>query len=229
MITATYQLINTNDELRAAVAELTQQPAVGFDSETTSLDPYGGRLRLVQLAAPDGRVFIIDLDRFADGDARKTEALAPLRELLAAPRPIKVAHNAKFDAKWVKHQLGVELGGLFDTLLASQLVSAGESEDRHSLRVVAERYLNETIDKAEQLSDWSGELSAAQLDYAARDAAVMLPLRDALIARLKADALVPVAQLEFECVLPVACLELAGIFLDKERWREQIAVIKQKR
>ncbi|HYY41812.1 MAG TPA: DNA polymerase, partial [Pyrinomonadaceae bacterium] len=47
--------------------------------------------------------------------------------------------------------------------------------------------------------------------------------------RLKADGLVQVAQLEFECVVSVACLELAGIFLDKERWREQIAIVKQKR
>jgi DNA polymerase-1 len=228
MITANYQLVTTADELRAAVADLSQQPAVGFDTETTSLDPYAGRMRLVQFAAPDGRVVIIDLDRF-DGDAHTSAALAPLRQLLAAPRPVKVAHNGKFDAKWVKHQLGVELGGLFDTLLASQLVSAGETEDRHGLQVVAERYLNETVDKAEQLSDWSGTLSEAQLDYAARDAAVMLPLRDALIKRLKTDGLVQVAQLEFECVMPVACLELAGIFLDKERWREQIASVKSKR
>jgi ribonuclease D len=56
---------------------------------------------------------------------KRNEALSPLRELLAAPRPIKIAHNAKFDAKWVKHVLGVELGGLFDTMLASQIVSAG--------------------------------------------------------------------------------------------------------
>ena len=228
MNTPNYQLVNTPDELRAAVEALSRQPAVGFDTETTSLDPYAGRVRLVQLAAPDGQVVIIDLDRF-DGDARTSDALAPLRRLLAAPRPVKTAHNAKFDAKWIKHQLGVELGGLFDTLLASQLVSAGEPEDRHGLQVVAERYLNETVDKAEQLSDWGGTLSEAQLDYAARDAAVMLPLRDALIARLKSDALVQVAQLEFECVMPVACLELAGIFLDAARWREQIAVVKRKR
>src|SRR5918911_1911135 len=172
-----YKLVNTADELRAACDELSRADAVGFDAETTSLDPYAGRVRLAQLSAPSGATWLVDLDRFADGDAAKSDALAPLRELLAAPRPVKVAHNAKFDAKWVKHQLGVEIGGLFDTLLASQLVSAGEAEDRHGLQVVAERYLNETVDKAEQLSDWGGALSEAQLDYAARDAAVMLPLR----------------------------------------------------
>ncbi|HKC65023.1 MAG TPA: DNA polymerase, partial [Pyrinomonadaceae bacterium] len=196
--------------------------------ETTDLDPYLGRLRLIQLAAPDG-VRIIDLDRFANGDLKKNEALAPLRELLTAPRPIKIGHNLKFDSKWAKHKLGVELGGLFDTLLASQIVSAGDMDERHGLEAVASRYLNETIDKAERLSDWSGELSAAQLQYAALDAAVLTPLREKLIERLKSDALLRCAQLEFECVLPVASLELAGIYLDKKRWREQLSVVEKKR
>ncbi|MDT5123116.1 MAG: polymerase [Acidobacteriota bacterium] len=228
MIATDYQLITTPEELRTAVEELKHHAAIGFDTETTDLDPYRGRLRLIQLAASDG-VRIIDLDRFADGDLKKSDALAPLRELLAAHRPVKIAHNAKFDAKWTKHTLGVEIGGLFDTLLASQIVSAGDMDERHSLEAVAARYLNETIDKAEQLSDWSGELSERQLEYAARDASVLPPLREKLIERLKADALVNCAQLEFECVLPVAALELAGFYLDKDRWREQLAVVEKKR
>jgi DNA polymerase I-like protein with 3'-5' exonuclease and polymerase domains/intein/homing endonuclease len=228
MIATDYKLITNAEEVRAAVEELRQQAVLGFDTETTSLDPYRGRVRLIQLTAPDG-VRIIDLDRFGDADLKKTEALAPLRELLAAARPIKIAHNAKFDAKWIKHALGVELGGLFDTLLASQIISAGDTDERHSLEAVAARYLNETVDKAEQLSDWGGELSEAQLEYAARDAAVLPALREKQIEKLKADALLKCAQLEFECVLPVASLELAGIYLDKERWREQLAVVEKKR
>jgi DNA polymerase I-like protein with 3'-5' exonuclease and polymerase domains len=228
MIATDYKLITTSGELRAAVEDMRQHAVIGFDTETTSLDPYRGRLRLVQLAAPDG-VRIVDLDRFADGDVKKNDALAPLRELLAAARPIKIAHNAKFDAKWIKHTLDVEIGGLFDTLLASQLISAGDTDERHGLEAVASRYLNETVDKAEQLSDWSGELSEAQLEYAARDASVLPALREKQITKLKADALLKCAQLEFECVLPVAALELAGIYLDKERWREQLAVVEKKR
>ncbi|MDQ3753774.1 MAG: DNA polymerase [Acidobacteriota bacterium] len=225
-----YRLLTNLKELPATCEELSRHAALGFDTETTSLDPYAGRLRLIQLAAPGSPVYLFDLDRLTpDGDAGKSGILAPLRELLAAVRPIKIAHNAKFDAKWIKRQLGVELGGLFDTLLASQLISAGETEDRHGLAVVAERYLDQTVDKTEQLSDWGGELSASQLEYAARDAAVMLPLRDALIKRLKSDDLIKVAQIEFECVMPVAELELAGIFLDAARWREQIAVVKRER
>jgi ribonuclease D len=59
-------------------------------------------------------------------------------ELLAARIQSKL-HNAKFDAKFIKHKLGVDMGGLFDTLLASQIVSAGDIEERHGLSVVASR------------------------------------------------------------------------------------------
>ncbi|MDQ1592825.1 MAG: polymerase [Pyrinomonadaceae bacterium] len=231
MDSSNYHLINTPAELAAACAELSVQTAVGFDTETTALDPYRGRMRLMQFAAPEGVPYLVDLDCFRTGDDRAPDldALAPLLELLAAARPVKVAHNAKFDAKWTKHQFGTELGGIFDTMLASQLVSAGESEDRHSLAAVAARYLDETVDKSEQLSDWGGTLSPSQLEYAARDAALMLPLRERLIELLKRDGLFNVAQLEFECVVAVACLELNGIFLDAARWREQLAIVEKRR
>src|SRR3954470_6465036 len=244
-----YRLIEDAEEVAAACESLARHAELGFDTETTSLSPFEGRLRLVQLAAPGEPVHVFDLDCFTgDGDdnsrrerARAAESLAPLRRLLAATRPVKIAHNAKFDAKWVKHYLGVELcgdfdsraenrkeverGGLFDTLLASQLISAGEQEDRHSLASVAERYLNQSVDKTQQVSNWGGELSPAQLEYAARDAALMLPLRAKLVEALRATALTRTAQLEFECVLPLAAMELKGVYLDADCWRAKLKEI----
>jgi DNA polymerase I-like protein with 3'-5' exonuclease and polymerase domains len=223
-----YELIRTADELRNAIETIEKQLVVGLDTETTDLDPYTSRLRLIQLATPD-RVYIVDFDRFSDGDTRGSDALAPLRRLLAAPRPIKIAHNAKFDAKFIKYNLGVDLGGLFDTLLASQLVGAGDIEERHGLETVAGRYLNELVDKTERLSNWDLELTTAQLEYAARDAAVLLPLREKLIERLKSESLVRCAQLEFECVMPVVDIELAGFFMHKDRWLEQLGIVEKRR
>lgn len=226
-----YKVIRTADELRRAIESLSIQSAIGLDTETTELDPYTGRLRLIQLAAPDG-VSIIDLDAFANGGnggLARNEALIPLKRLLESPRPIKIAHNAKFDAKFIKHNLETDLGGVFDSLLASQLISAGDIEERHGLETVASRYLNESVDKSERLSNWNFELSEAQLEYAARDAAVLLPLRERLIERLKAEGLVKCAQLEFECVMPVADIELAGFYMHKDRWLEQLAIVEKRR
>src|SRR5687767_1089978 len=250
-----YKLVETAEELAAACERLARHAEVGFDTETTSLSPFAGRVRLVQLSAPGEPVHVFDLDRFTgdagDADAARRErarssaSLAPLRRLLAATLPVKVAHNAKFDAKWVRHYLGVELGGdfdsraesreavercgLFDTLLASQLISAGEQEDRHSLASVSERYLGLPVDKTQQVSDWGGALSSAQLEYAARDAALMLPLRAKLVEQLKANSLTRTAQLEFECVAPLAEIELTGVHLELDCWRAKLKEIEKQR
>lgn len=222
-----YQLIKTEEALRKAIESISAHQVVGLDTETTELDPYFGRLRLIQLATPNG-VHIVDLDAFG-GDLRNAGALAPLRNLLSAPRPIKIAHNAKFDAKFIKHYLGADLNGVFDTLLASQLVSAGDIEERHGLDTVASRYLNEAVDKTERLSNWNFELSEAQLEYAARDAAVLIPLREKLFERLKSDSLMEVARLEFDCIMVVAEMELTGFYMHKDRWLEQLAIVDKRR
>jgi DNA polymerase-1 len=223
-----YQLVTNSEELRHAVTELSNKHAIGLDTETTELDPYLGRLRLIQLASADG-VYIVDLNRFANDNLKSGAEMEPLRQLLSAPRPIKIAHNAKFDAKFIKFNLGVDLNGLFDTLLASQMVSAGDIEERHGLNAIAERYLNEAVDKSERLSNWEFGLSESQLQYAARDAAVLLPLRDKLIERIKALDLIQCAQLEFECVMPVVDLELTGFYMNKERWLEQLRIVETRR
>jgi DNA polymerase I-like protein with 3'-5' exonuclease and polymerase domains len=223
-----YRVIRTEEELRKAVELLATHQVLGLDTETTELDPYYGRLRLIQLATPSG-VHVIDVDAFRNCDPKQNAALASLRDLLAAPRPIKILHNAKFDAKFIKHTLGTDLGGIFDTLLASQLLGAGDIEERHGLEAVASRYLSEAVDKSERLSNWNLELSDAQLEYAARDAAVLLPLREKLIERLKADSLIDCARLEFDCVMTVADMELTGFYMHKDRWLEQLAIVEKRR
>ena len=168
-----YQVIKTEDELRKAVESLSQQQTIGLDTETTELDPYYGRLRLIQLATSSG-VYVVDLDSFRNGDPKQATALRSLRDLLAAPRPIKILHNAKFDAKFIKHTLGTDLGGIFDTLLASQLVSAMTSRSgttRHRNFSIFERSCRQ--DGAfEQLELRASE---AQLEYGP-DAAVLVLL-----------------------------------------------------
>lgn len=223
-----YELITTPAELRRAVEQLASKQVIGLDTETTDLDPYVSRLRLIQLAAPDN-VFIIDLGKFADLDLKLSDEFASLRQLISAPRPIKIAHNSKFDAKFLKHNLATDIGGLFDTLLASQLVSAGDIEERHGLDAIAGRYLNEAVDKSERLSNWEFELSEAQLQYAARDAAVLIPLREKLVEKIRSNDLIGCAKLEFDCVIPVVDLELAGFFMDKARWLEQLVIVEERR
>lgn len=219
-----FQLVSDAESLAKACEELRNEPFLGFDVETTDLDPYRGSLRLVQLS--DGKnTKVIDLKPFRErGDLRTLADLAPLRDLLASTAQTKIAHNAKFDAKWVRHHLGTEVGNIYDTYLASLLIAAGEGERRHGLADVVQFFLGRTLDKTEQVSNWAAaELSPSQIEYAARDAAIMPEVREKLDERIAADSLADVLRLENECVMPIAEMELNGFYLDTARWREQLA------
>ena len=221
-----FQLISDAESLKKACDELKGEAYLGFDVETTELDPYKGDLRLVQLS--DGKnTKVIDLKPFKDrGDLLTSAELAPLRDLLASNKQTKIAHNAKFDCKWVRHHLGAEVGSVYDTYLASILISAGEGERRHGLADVVQFFLGQTLDKTEQVSNWAAaELTTSQIEYAARDAAIMPEVREKLDDRIALDGLATVLKLENECVMPIAEMELNGFYLDKERWREQLAVV----
>ncbi len=218
-----FQLVQNAEDLRSAIRGFEGTKTIGFDTETTELEPRDGELRLVQLS--DGKkTTIVDLRKFSEVEGlRVADALEPLRKLIADQSIVKVAHNAKFDAKWVRHHLGCEINGIFDTYLASQLIAAGDSDRRHSLGDVAQFFTGIELDKTMQTSDWSAsELSNTQLEYAVRDAAIMLQLREQIVDRLENDGLERAAKLEFECVSPIAEMELNGFHLDRDRWRAQL-------
>lgn len=211
-----YQLITPADDLTPIAERLRAEPVIGLDTETTGLDPHTARLRLLQLATPQTS-YIFDCFQFTPAQ------LAPILDVLAAPQPLKIAHNAKFDAKFLLRHCGVGVSGIFDTYLASLLISAGDENARHGLDAVARRYLDTPLDKAAQKSNWAGALSETQLAYAASDAQILLPLREHLLAKLDEMDLLVVAQLEFDCVLALARLELAGVHLDVARWNALLA------
>ncbi len=41
--------------------------------------------------------------------------------------------------------------------------------------------------------------------------------------------MIKVAKLEFDCVMPIAAMELNGFYLDEKRWREQLEKVKKNR
>jgi DNA polymerase-1 len=219
MDNASYKLIAGSADVSEAIGEISRHEVIGVDTETTGLDPFRSRIRLLQIATPE-KVFIFDL--FAS-PALEHEGL---RRLLSSKEKTKVFHNAKFDLKMLLHEFGVEVRGVFDTLLASQLITP-EADARHGLALLSDRHLGELIDKTAQASDWSGSLSAEQYEYAAKDAALMLPLREKLIGRLNELGLNEVARLEFDCILAVAAMELAGMALDADCWRSLVQSVER--
>jgi DNA polymerase I-like protein with 3'-5' exonuclease and polymerase domains len=188
---------------------------VAVDIETTGLDPDTDRLRLLSLALPDGTVAVIDLFAFPDPIA----SLAPLRPRLEQVE--LVGHNLAFDLPFLG-RLGLRPARPpFDTLLASQLLHAGEVEDSgqplpHDLAAVLKRELNVTLDKTLQKSDWSGILTPAQMAYAVEDVCHLLPLSERLRRKLEAARLLSVAAVEMQALLTLTSAR--PVRLDVAAW-----------
>ncbi|MFN6965244.1 MAG: DNA polymerase [Pyrinomonadaceae bacterium] len=220
-------------DVPAMVRDLRSRRSIGFDTETGGFDPYHNELRLLQFSPSPDKAYVVDLRDFKRPGSN--DKLRAVRDLLADPEIEKIGHNLKFDAKFVKHHLGVDLGGIYDTFICSQIVSCGQKYDnngnklRHGLGVVAERLLGREIDKTEQRSDWTvDELSDSQIEYAARDVTVLHELRDVLDRKLSARHLQTVARLENDIVMAMAQLELNGFYLDASRWRQQLRTVERK-
>jgi DNA polymerase-1 len=197
-------------QLEEAVARCREHPVVGVDCETTGLDPHRDRMRLLQLAVP-GTVWVADVWR--------TGVPPAVAALMADPSVRKVFHHGSFDLKFLR-ACGVRaVHSVADTMIAAQLLACGLTRRSFALEAVAEEHLGLKLDKSLGVSDWTGALSRDQVLYAARDAAVLLPLWEALSAKLSGLGLEKAAALEFGCLPAVADLEYAGIYLDLSAWR----------
>jgi len=142
---------------------------VAFDCETTGLQPVFGGLRLLQLAALDRTPVVIDCWDLTDED------WIDLEEFFSVKR-YWIAHNAVFDLGWLQeHELYPE-GEVLCTMLASRILTNGLPNVKHGLQHVVKRYLKLDISKEEQKSDWSGDLTPSQLEYAAYDVYLLTQL-----------------------------------------------------
>ena len=214
-----YHLAKDEEEITDLLDNYLGAKVLGLDIETTGLDPLTDQIRLVQIAAKDLPVLILDLFQCSNG----LLALTPLLE----NKSVKVIHNAKFELKFLL-QNGIELKGqIFDSMLADKLLQAGRREHSSTLEHLVRFYLKRPLDKEQQNSNWNGDLTAGQLAYAAIDAQILLPLREKLISRLKSEKLIEVAQLEFDCVWTIAQMELAGIRLEVDRWQNYCQLIQK--
>lgn len=211
--TPAYTVVTEPAVLARLLPQLQAAPVLGVDTETTGLDPLTDRLRLLQLATPD-RVIVVDL------------ATIPVQQLAAlfAQERVWLMHNGLFDVRFLM-AAGVQWAGrLFDTMLASQLLGAGTpggNLGQSGLGVVVPRFLGWQVPKELQRSRWDGPLTTSQVEYAVRDAAVLLPLADHLTRALRAGGLERVAGIENACVPALAWLELTGLPVDAERWVAQ--------
>ncbi|MCH4890978.1 bifunctional 3'-5' exonuclease/DNA polymerase [Acidaminobacter sp. JC074] len=207
-----YKVITSMEAFKPYYDKLNKASVIGVDTETTGLNPYMSKLRLIQLAYDDE---VLVIDYFGVG----SDINSYLSKILSG-QAVKVFQNAKFDIKFLKAN-GIQVKGrLFDTMIAGQILRSSGGTPRVNLEGLVRHYLEEFVSKEEQKSDFSGCLTESQLSYAAKDAEVLLRLREKMVHELKRHKLVEVARLEFQCVYAIAHMEYRGIHLDISMWNK---------
>jgi ribonuclease D len=180
--------------------------AVAIDTETMGLDVRRDRLCVVQLSPGDGTADVVQIAPGAPGGAN-------LKALLADAAVLKLFHFGRFDLATLYHAFGVMAGPVYCTKIASRL--ARTYTDKHGLKDLTRELIGVDLSKQQQLSDWgAGDLTEAQVTYAASDVLYLHALKEKLDGMLAREGRTELAAACFRFLPDRVRLDLAG-------WGEQ--------
>ncbi|CAA7627208.1 Ribonuclease D [Magnetospirillum sp. UT-4] len=162
-----------------ALAELCDRlstaPYITVDTEFMREKTYYPQLCLVQVAGPDEAKAIDPLAPGMD--------LAPLFELLANPKVLKVFHAARQDIEIFLHLSGAVPAPLFDTQVAAMVCGFG---DAVSYETLASQLAKARIDKSMRFTDWAlRPLTEKQIQYALADVTHLRVAYEKLVRKLE--------------------------------------------
>jgi len=186
-----YQLILDLKTWENLLLEIQQNKYLALDTETTGLDPLQDQLVGLSFCIKPNQAFYLPLthDDLSDPqvpDQLKISQIFPgLKSLCENQNILKIGHHLKFDIQVlenISNQPKINFQGpLFDTLLASYVLEAGQT--RHNMEVLAERHLNQKTISYEQVTGKGAkQISFNQVPidqallYAAEDADITFQL-----------------------------------------------------
>ena len=168
-------LIDRPEQVGQLASTLKHQRLIALDTEADSLYHYWEKTCLIQIGIASGQTFLID-------PLAPRMNLAPLGPILADPSITTVVHAAGLEVRGLFKDFNFRIGGLFDTMLASQFLGHPQT----GLAANLEREFDIKISKKAQRANWSARpLDKAMLAYASNDVAMLIPLYYRLRKHLK--------------------------------------------
>lgn len=187
-----------------------------------ALDPRTNHLAVGQLATYDDRCIIAVLK-----DPKVADLFQFFLRLLQGKNPVWLLHNAKFDYHQFAHHYDLRFDDqrLHDTQLCESLIKGARDYGSVSLSTVSQTYpLPEHLCKVKTgsaVSDWwTRPLDDNQIEYAAIDVLSLRHIMKHQKARMKADNLLRVRQLECRLTPRLVRLEDTGASFDRDKLSE---------
>ena len=214
-----YHTVTTAKDRTSLIRQLSQQPTICFDTETTGLNPREALpLGLAFSIKPHEAWYVVCPDEAEDIAA----VLEEFRPLFENEKITKTGHNLKYDISLLKwHGIDVR-GPLMDTMLAHSMI---EPEMAHGLDYLAELYLGYRPVSTSQLIGEKGKDQKNMRDvpleslaeYACEDADVTWQVAEALKRDIEERGVSQVC-FDVECpLIPVLVdMEHEGIRLDAD-------------
>ena len=201
------RLITTTDEFYSSLGLLTGTLYV--DTETTGLDPRTSKLLLVQIATKSEE-YVYDFTKLP------ASLVTQFSDVLTSPQ-LKVLQNASFDLKVFYHLGNFIVNPVHDTMVTEAMLNAGKIGRSNGLAAIAERYLNETLDKTvrDQFTNGFDGLTEEQIAYATKDVQVLRPIHKIQMDLVNQHKLHKVYDLEMSLVKVVAMMEYYGMPFDR--------------
>lgn len=191
-----------------------------MDVETTGLDARKDKLRIVSIDGEAYDIWYID----------QKEYVRDVLENASMDRKVFVAHNAQFDLDFLYQTfptLEPWKGMIYDTMVASQLMTAGRRIP-NSLDAVAERLIDVTLDKTFQKADWSKQwIDDDMLEYAAEDTRILPRIRERLDAGMEDAGVVGIFRLEMALLPALLNARRKGVRLDVRGAEELISSLSE--
>ncbi len=174
-----------SSELTAFAAQLQREPVIAVDLEADSLHSYQDKVCLLQFSTSATTVLV---------DPLAIDDLSALAPVLADARVRKLFHAADYDIRCLHRDFGFQVRGLFDTMIACQLLG----EEKIGLADILGKYFGVQLDKRYQRADWSMRpLEEGMIRYAAEDTRHLHRLAEILEARLQDSGRLSWAEEEF--------------------------------
>ena len=175
--------------------------SLAIDTETMGLNPKRDKLCLVQISNGDEVCHLIKIDLLNTKPKN-------LIKILKNNKTQKIFHYARFDVAVFKYNFKINIKNIYCTKIASKLVRT--YTEKHGYKDLCSELLNKNISKAEQSSDWGGDLTKEQQSYAATDVLYLHKIRDKLNKMLIREKRVKLAKACFDFIEYRTDLDISG-------------------